>query len=130
MRNRPLKIMVFCLILVMILGVSGLAFAATGNLGDDVINALKSKEKGLIDEGAMTNIQKLSRDVFNVIRYFVIFILVVKLFSFISQFSNAGEDIHLRATLKKKLSWTAGGLVIALNFWNFYGFISKIVINL
>ena len=88
MRNRPLKIMVFCLILVMILGVSGLAFAATGNLGDDVINALKSKEKGLIDEGAMTNIQKLSRDVFNVIRYFVIFILVVKLFSFISQFSN------------------------------------------
>ena len=129
MKRSLLKLMIFGLILVLILGLSGLAFAAD-NLGEDVINALKSKEKGLIEEGAMTNIQKLSRDIFNIIRYIVIAYLVIKLFGLFSQFSNAGDNPQLKASLKTRLLWTAGGLVLALNFWYLYSFISKIVISL
>lgn len=123
------KLIIFGLVLVIILGMSGLALA-DGNLGDDVVKALKSKDKGLMGDGAMSSIEKGSRDVFNIVRYFVIASLMITAFALFSQFSKAGDDPRLKASLKAKLAWTAGGLVLALNFWYIYSFVSKIVIDL
>lgn len=127
MKNRFSKLMVLLIIVTLLIGMGNIVFADGENLGDDVVNSLKSSEDGLMGEGAMTTIEKLSRDIFNIVRYIVIAYLVIKAFSFFSQFSNAGDQPQLKASLKTKLLWTAAGLVLALNFWSIYNFISSTI---
>lgn len=132
MKSRFSKLIVFMLIFVIVLSMSSLAFAS--DLGEEtyteVVDSLRSNDKGLMGPGAMDTIKKISRDIFNIVRYVVIAILVIKAFGYFSQFSNAADDPRLKASLKAKLLWTAGGIILALNFWNLYKFIADISITL
>lgn len=125
MKKHISKIVLLVMIMSLIVGMSSIAFA-NDDLGSDVIESLKG-DQGLMGDGAMSTIQKLSNDIFNIVRYIVIAYLVIKAFSFFSQFSNAGDQPALKASLKTKLLWTGAGLVLALNFWSIYNFISTTI---
>lgn len=121
--KKPIhKISILIIVLLLILSIGSLSLAE--GIGDDVIEGLKSKDGGMMGDGAMNTISKLSNDIFNVVRYIVIAYLIIKAFSFLSQFSNAGDQPALKAGLKTKMLWTTVGLVIALNFWSIYNFIA------
>lgn len=123
MKSQYSKLLILVLVLVMVLGTGSMVFA------NEVKDVLQSSEKGLMGDGAMNTIEKLSRDIFNIVRYIVIAYLVIKAFGFFSQFSNAGDNPQLKASLKSRLLWTVGGLVLALNFWNLYNFVADITIS-
>lgn len=117
--------LILLLILVMMLSLGSVVFA-NGAIGNDVVQDLKGQGKtGVMGDGVMNTIAGLSRDIFNIVRYIVIAYLVIKAFSIFSQFSNAGDNPQLKASLKSRLLWTCGGLVLALNFWSLYNFVSS-----
>lgn len=124
MKRTMCKALILILIFTTILAIGSMAFA-TGALGDDVVTDLKGGgAKGIMGQGVMDTVAGLSRDIFNIIRYIVIASLVIKSFGIFSQFSNAGDNPQMKASLKGRMLWTAGGLVLALNFWSIYNFIS------
>lgn len=114
---------IIALVLTFVLALGSVAFA--GELGSDVVNDLQSGGEGVMGTEVMGTISGLSKDIFNIVRYIVIAGLVIKSFSIFSQFSNAGDNPQLKTSLKQRLLWTAGGLVLALNFWGLYNFISS-----
>lgn len=122
--RRLSKTIVIIMIFVFILSLTSMAMAA-GVIGDDVVTDLKDGGTGVMGPGVMKTVSGLSKDIFNIVRYIVIAGLVIKAFMIFSQFSNAGDNPQLKAMLKSKLVWTAGGLVLALNFWNLYEFLAR-----
>lgn len=127
--KKVFKLIVLILIFVFMLSATSVVMA-TGDIGDDVVNDLQTGGEGVMGEGVMNTVSGLSKDVFNIVRYVVIAVLVIRAFMTFSQFSNAGDNPQLKAMLKSKLLWTAGGLVLALNFWNLYGFIAELNLGL
>lgn len=117
------KAMIVVLILTFVLSLGSMAYA--GGIGDDVINDLQGGGEGVMGDGVMNTVSGLSKDIFNIVRYIVIAALVIKSFTIFSQFSNAGDNPQLKASLKARLLWTAGGLVLALNFWGLYNFLAN-----
>jgi hypothetical protein len=116
---------IMILVLTFVLSLGSMAFANSG-IADDVINDLQNRDgQGVMGEGVMNTVSGLSRDIFNIVRYVVIAILVIKAFTIFSQFSNAGDNPQLKASLKSRLLWTAGGIVLALNFWGIYNFLAN-----
>lgn len=121
MNKRLKKGLIIMLIFSTFLMMGSVAFG----IGDDVVKALQGGTEGIIGDGVMKTIFGLSSDVFNIVRYTVIAILIIKAFAIFSQFSSAGDNPQLKASLKARLLWTAGGLVLALNFWSLYNFIAS-----
>lgn len=121
--KKMYKGIILVLILAVMLSMSSFAFAE--GIGDDVVSALQGEGEGVMGEGVMNTVAGLSKDIFNIVRYIVIAFLVIKSFSIFSQFSNAGDNPQLKASLKSRLLWTAGGLVLALNFWGLYNFLAN-----
>ena len=121
--KKHYKGMVFLLVLILVMSIGASVMAA--NIGQDVVDNLQSSGEGVMGKGVMNTVGGLSKDIFNIVRYVVIASLVIKAFSIFSQFSNAGDNPQLKASLKGRLLWTAGGLVLALNFWGLYNFLSN-----
>lgn len=126
MKKHILRLIILIFIMSLVIGMSTMAFANKDDLGGDVIKGIQTG-KGLMDNKVTDVISNLSNDIFKIVRYIVIAYLVIKAFSFFSQFSNAGDNPQLKASLKTKLLYTGIGLVLALNFWNIYNFIANTI---
>lgn len=127
MKSKLLRIMVLIIIMSLLIGMSTMVFANNEDLGSDVIDGIQGKKGNIMGEGALNTISKLSNDIFNIVRYIVIAVLVIKAFSMFAQFSSAGDQPQVKAALKTKLLWAIIGLLLALNFWSIYGFIAKAI---
>lgn len=123
-RNKKAKFLILVLVLMMVM-IPSLSLASNEKIGDDVVNELKSGKKGIMGDGVIDTVSGLSRDIFQIVKYIVIAYLVIKGFAIFSQFSNAGDNPQLKASLKSRLLWTAIGLILAINFWPIYNFISN-----
>lgn len=121
MKSKIARLALIALVLVIVMVP---AFSFADKLGDDVVKELKSKKTGVMGSGVMNTVSGLSRDIFNIVKYIVIAYLVIKAFSIFTQFSNAGDNPQLKASLKARLLWTGGGLILAINFWPIYNFIA------
>lgn len=118
------KGIIMILILIIILSMGSIVLA--NGIADDVVNDLQNKGGSqVMGPEVMGTVAGLSTDIFNIVRYIVIAILVIKAFTVFSQFSNAGDNPQLKASLKSRLLWTAGGIVLALNFWGIYNFLAN-----
>lgn len=130
MKGVTFRITLMALVFTLIF--TSLAFASTGTkgIGDDVIKVLQGEGESVLGDGVQNTIAGISMDAFNIARYIVIGVLVISLFLTFSKFSQAGDDPQLKARLKGKLLWTAGGLILAINFWAIYNFLTEINLGL
>lgn len=113
------------LTLIFVLAVGSFAFAGTDKIGDDVVKALKGGGKSVLGDGVQETIAGISMDIWNIVRYVVMAGLLIGFFLTLYKFKDAGDNPQLKAQLKGRLLWTGGGLILAINFWTIYNFLSN-----
>lgn len=115
-------------VLILVLLVSGVAFAEGENL-DSLKSAMKNSDTFDLGSGKSTLIG-MSRDFFDIARYIVISALLIRSFMLFFDFSGAGDDPHKKESIKSKAVWLSFGIVFALNFWSIYNFTARVMSNL
>lgn len=125
----PVVILVLLLILV-----SSVVFGEDTEIIKEDINSLSSTIRNSSPiplTGSGGNLLRgLSLDMFNIARYLVITTLLVRVFMMLMDFSHAGDNPQLKATIKSKVIWLGIGLIVALNFWPIYTEMARIMSNI
>ncbi len=121
---RKLKLVI---LLVLLFSLTLPAFVFANDTTSDVITELKKKEKGPLGS-VQDEVNKFSRDIFNIVRLVVVAVLVVSLFMNFAAFSKAGDNPGLKAALKSKMIWAGVGAILAINFWNIINLFTTIKI--
>lgn len=120
--------------MVLILLFSGFAYAEEDEVATENLNSLKTAIKNSEGIPLSTSggriLVGMSRDLFNVARYVVITALLIRLLMMFVDFSNAGDNPQLKATIKSKSVWLSLGVIFALNFWSIYTFTANVMSNL
>ncbi len=129
---RNYKIITILLALILVLGISTLALANDDLRTDDIIGGIRdsSDNAGLMGDGLKDTGTKLMNDIFNIVRIAVIGLLIIKTFSYIGSIQGAADNPQEQRILKRRLLFSALGILLALNFWRIYAWISTISINI
>jgi hypothetical protein len=125
------RAVVIAMILVLLL--SGVAFGVDEVITEDLnslSNAVKNTESLPLTGNGGDLLRGLSKDLFNIARYLVITMLLVKVLMLFMDFSNAGDNPQLKALIKSKTIWLGLGIIVAINFWTVYGEIARVMSNI
>lgn len=121
------------ILFVLILLSSSFVFAEEGSIAEDLdsLNRALDSVNGIPLSGDGGRVlMGMSRDFFNIARYIVITALLARMLMLFIDFSNAGDNPQLRATIKSKSIWLSLGIIFAINFWTIYRFTANVMYNL
>lgn len=121
------------ILFVLILLSSSFVFAEEGSIAEDPdsLNRALDSVNGIPLSGDGGRVlMGMSRDFFNIARYIVITALLARMLMLFIDFSNAGDNPQLRATIKSKSIWLSLGIIFAINFWTIYRFTANVMYNL
>lgn len=122
------------IVIILILLLTTVAFGEDAETVSEDINSLSRAIKttdSISLSGSGGNLLKgLSLDLFNIARYLVITALLVRVIMLFMDFSNAGDNPQLKASIKSKAIWLSLGIIFAINFWSIYGETARIMSNI
>lgn len=116
MKQRMCKILILSLVLAILIPSLVLASDTT----NDVITELQKDNTNGPLAKAKKEAKTFSSEIFNIVRIVVVAVLVIRLFILITQFSEAGDNPQVKASIKKRMAWLGGGIILAVNFWNLW----------
>lgn len=116
MKQRMCKILILSLVLAILIPSLVLASDTT----NDVITELQKDNKNGPLAKAKKEAKTFSSEIFNIVRIVVVAVLVIRLFILITQFSEAGDNPQVKASIKKRMAWIGVGIILAVNFWNLW----------
>jgi len=117
--------------MILILLVSGVVFA--DDIPDENLSSLSSAIKNnpvSLSEAGGNTLMGMSRDFLDIVRYIVVTALLVRMVMIFLDFSNAGDNPQLKASIKSKSIWLSLGIIFAINFWTIYRFTAGVMSNL
>lgn len=122
------KIVLIAAILILLVSYVSFASVPEEDL-NSLSSAIKSNPADLSSTGRNALVG-IGGDFLNIARYIVITTLLVRMVMLFIDFTNAGDNPQVRATIKSKTIWLSLGIVFAVNFWTVYRFMANTLSNL
>lgn len=118
------------LIVILIILSSGFVFAEPPQEDLNSLSSAIRNNPAEFSSSGRASLIGLGGDFLNITRYILITALLVKLAILLTEFSHAGDNPQVKASIKSKSIWLSLGVICAVNFWSIFKFTSNILSNL